>query len=200
MPSEILSTARPSALRVVGFLVVAAGSVAAGVGATRAWAVVGFPADALGTADVPTHGTDVWEGLVVLLGAALALFALLAMRVAGSDRARRVLAISIVGIGIVCVALPVSDAMRAEDRFAGKEGLDRMISSLAEQSDLPEEAVRELTRQFESQLRVDVEPGLWLAAAGGLLLVAGGALGLAWTRRREPVPAEAEAPPSGDPA
>jgi hypothetical protein len=90
--------------------------------------------------------------------------------------------------------------MRAEDRFAGKEGLDRMISSLAEQSDLPEEAVRELTRQFESQLRVDVEPGLWLAAAGGLLLVAGGALGLAWTRRREPVPAEAASPPSEDPA
>jgi hypothetical protein len=200
MPPEILSTARPTPLRLVGFLVVAAGSVAAGVGATRAWALVGFPGDVLGTADVPTHGTDVWEGLVVLLGAAVALFALLAMRVAGSDRARRVLAIAIVGIGIVCVALPVSDALRAEDRFGGKEGLDRMISALAEQSDLPEEAVRELTEQFESQLRVDVEPGLWLAAAGGLLLVAGGALGLAWTRRRRPVPAAMEPASSEDPA
>jgi hypothetical protein len=94
----------------------------------------------------------------------------------------------------------VSDSLRAEDRFAGKEGLDRMISSLAEQRDLPEDAVRELTEQFESQLRVDVEPGLWLSAAGGLLLVAGGALGLAWTRRRHRAPADAEPPPPEDPA
>ena len=47
-------------------------------------------------------------------------------------------------------------------------------------------------------LRVDVGQGLWLSAAGGVLLVVGGALSLAWIRQREaasrPTPASAPAP------
>ena len=52
----------------------------AGVGATREWAAIGFVADAEGAADVSVHGTDVWEGKVVLLIAGLALVVMIVMR------------------------------------------------------------------------------------------------------------------------
>jgi hypothetical protein len=185
MTREILSTARPTRLRLAGFLCTAAGAVLAGIGATREWAAIGFPDDLEHAVDVSVRGTDVWEGKVVLLGAAAALALLLAMRLSRSDRSRRTLAASLIVVGTVCAILPVLDAARAADRFGGTAGADRMVEVLAAELELPEDVVREqLAEQFDRALRVDVGPGVWLCLAGGLLLVAGGALGLAWARRR----------------
>ncbi len=195
MPSEILSTARPTRLRLAGFLCLAAGAVLAGVGATRVWAVIGFPGDTEHAADAPVHGTDVWEGKVVLLGAAIALVALLAMRLARSGRVRRALAILLIALGLACVALPVLDAFGAKDRFGGDAGVDLYAEWLAAELDLPEDVVRDqFTEQFDQALRVDVGLGLWLAAAGGVLLVVGGALSLAWIRQQEAASRPAAAP------
>ncbi len=80
MSSEIRSTARPSMLRLVGFLVIVLGSAAAGIGATREWVQIGFAADTQGAADVSVYGTDVWEGKVILLAAGVALVATIVMR------------------------------------------------------------------------------------------------------------------------
>lgn len=185
MRREILSTARPSALRLAGFLCLAAGAVIVGATSTMRWVVLGFPGDTQGTADVPVHGTDVWEGKVVLFSAVLALVALLAIRLAGPGPARRVIALLLVALGIVCAVLPALDAVRAAERFGGGEGLDRIAHSLAGQAGLPEDVVRrQLAAEFRRQLRVDVGPAPWATAAGGVLLVAGGALSVAWSRRR----------------
>jgi hypothetical protein len=49
---------------------------------------------------------------------------------------------------------------------------------------LPEEVVREpLAELLDQDLRVEISPGLWITAAGGVLLVVGGVLGLAWVHR-----------------
>ena len=186
MPSEIVSTVRPTRLRLAGFLCLAWGAVLAGIGATREWAVVGFPGDELGAVDVSWKGTDAWEGKVVLFCAVVALIALLAMRLTRSRATRRALAILMVVVGLACAILPILDGVDARDRFGGDRGVDRMAEVLAGQLELPEDIVREqLADQFELQLRVVVGPGLWLSAIGGLLLFVGGVLSLMWIRQRE---------------
>ena len=191
MSSEITSTARPTGLRLAGTACVALGAIAAGVGATREWAAIGFTADVERAADVSVHGIDVWEGKVVLFAAVASLLVMLAMRVSGSASTRRGLAIALLILGALCVTLPVAGAIRARDRFGGVEGADRMARTLSLQLGLPEEVVRErLSELLDQDLRVEISPGLWITAAGGVLLVAGGMLGLAWVRF--------ERPPDGD--
>jgi hypothetical protein len=187
--SEIASTARPTALRVAGFVCVALGAVLAGVGATREWVAVGFSADTEHAADLSVHGIDVWEGKVVLFAAAAALLVLLAMRISGSPGTRRGLAVVLIVLGALCIALPVVDAIQANNRFANDAGIERYVRFLAVRSSLPEDDVREqLAEQFSRDLRVELSAGLWITVAGGVLLVAGGALSVAWSGRGSPEP------------
>ena len=187
MSGELLSTARPTRQRLFGFIVLVAGSVLAGIGATREWATIGFVADTEGAADVSVYGTDVWEGKVVLLIAGLALVVMIVMRLATSGALRRSLGVALVMLGIVCTALPALAAVRADARFGGGDGLDRMARVLSARLELPEDVVREqLAEQFERDLRVEIGAGLWLSVVGGILIIGGGALGLAWARSREP--------------
>ena len=189
MTPRIWSTSRPSTLRLVGFLCVVLGAAAAGIGATREWAAIGFAADLQGAADVSVFGTDVVDGKIILLASGIALVATIAMRLARSARARKALGVLLIGLGIVCVVLTVATVVRARARFGGEEGLDRAARVLSQELQLPEDIVREqLAEQFEQDLRVEVRPGLWLCTLGGVLLVAGGVLGLAWTRRRDEAP------------
>ncbi len=200
MASEITSMSRPTGLRLAGTVCVALGAVAAGVGATREWVAIGFKADVEHAADVSVHGIDVWEGKVVLFAAVASLLVMLAMRISGSRSTRRGLAIALIVLGALCVALPVADAVRAKNRFGGVEGVDRLARTLSVQLGLPEEVVREpLSDLLDQDLRVEISPGVWITAAGGVLLVAGGALGLAWvhpegSRRAVPVGAGAGEP------
>lgn len=186
---EALSTARPTPLRLAGFLALAAGAAAAGFGAVREWAVVGFPQDAAGAADVAFRGTDVWEGKVAFLVAVTALVVMVTLRLVAAAPTRRALAVLLLALGLAVLVLPFADAVRATERFGGGEGLDRVATALAAELELPEDLVRaQLEEQFGAALRVDVKPGLWISASGGLLLAGGGALSLAWaSRSRTPV-------------
>ena len=187
MASGITSMIRPTGLRLAGTACVALGAIAAGVGATREWAAIGFTADVEHAADVSFHGIDVWEGKVVLFAAVASLLVMLAMRISGSRSTRRGLAIALIVLGALCVVLPVADAVRANDRFGGVEGVDRLVRTLSVQLGLPEEVVRErLSALLEQDLRLEISSGPWITAAGGVLLVAGGVLGLAWVRRERP--------------
>jgi hypothetical protein len=120
----------------------------------------------------------------VLFAAVAALLVMLAMRISGSRGTRHGLAIALIVLGALCVALPVADAARAKDRFGGVEGVDRLAKTLSVQLGLPEDVVRERLADLLAQdLRVEISAGLWVTVAGGVLLVAGGVLGLAWVRR-----------------
>jgi hypothetical protein len=187
MASQITSMARPTGLRLAGTACVALGAIAAGVGATREWAAIGFTADVEHAADVSFHGIDVWEGKVVLFAAVASLLVMLAMRISGSRSTRVGLAIALIVLGALCLGLPVTDAVRAKDRFGGVEGVERLTGILSVQLGLPEDVVREpISDLLDQGLRVEISPGLWITAAGGVLLVAGGVLGLSWARRRRP--------------
>src|SRR6185295_718719 len=162
MASDITSTARPTGLRLAGTACVALGAIAAGVGATREWATIGFTADVQHAADVSVHGTDVWEGKVVLFAAVAALLVMLAMRVSGSRGTRRGLAIALIVLGALCVALPLADAARAKDRFGGVEGVDRLAKTLSVQLGLPEDVVRQRLRDLLAEdLRVAISARAW---------------------------------------
>ncbi len=189
MPAELVSTSRPTTLRLVGFLCVVLGAAAAGIGATREWAAIGFAADLEGAADVSVYGTDVVEGKLILLAAGIALVSTIAMRLARSSRVRKTLGVLLIALGIVCIVLSVWTGVRARDRFGGGEGLDRMALVLSQELRLPEDVVREeLAEQFEQDLRVEVQPAIWFCALGGVLMVVGGVLGLAWVREPNEVP------------
>lgn len=163
----------------------ALGAIAAGIGATRAWASVGLSADVQHAGDLPVHGTDVWEGKVVLFAAAGALVVMLAMRISGSRGTRRALAGFLIVLGAVSVALPLVVAVRADDRFGAAGGLERYVKGIAAQVGLPESVVRQqLEEEFERAGRVEIEPGLWFSVAGGVVLAGGGVLGLALVRRK----------------
>ena len=201
---EIWSTARPSALRLWGFLSLVTGALLAGLGATRDWAVIGFPGDPEGALDVPVRGTDVWEGKVVLAAAVLALAVMLAIRVVRSTQTRRILAFGIAMLGALVLALALSIAIRTEARFGGSGGLDDVAANLADQWNEDPAAIRaQLEEQFADQLRVDLGLGVWVAAAGGILIDVGGALSLAWVRRiaggseASAASRRSEAPPGG---
>ncbi|HKE53442.1 MAG TPA: hypothetical protein VKC55_01570 [Actinomycetota bacterium] len=195
MTSEIASTTRVAGLRVAGFVCVALGAILAGVGATREWVAVGFTADTEHAADLSVHGIDVWEGKVVLFVAAGALLLLLAMRISVSPATRKGLAVVLIVSGAICIALPLVDVVRANDRFGGSEGLERFVDSLSVKLGLPKEVIREqLSAQLGKELRVEVSPGLWLTAAGGMLLLAGGALSVAWSGRGIGPPAPVPGP------
>jgi hypothetical protein len=184
VPSELTSIRRPTALRLAGFVLAAAGAAMAGIGATRAWATTGFPDDDLAAADVAVHGTDLWEGKVVLFGAVAALLVIVAMRLARSAATRRGLALVIAAVGLAALALPLAGAVRPDERFGGTDGMDRMVDTISVELGQPEDVVRELLEeQLRRNLRVDLEPGLWLTAIGGAVLLAGGAANLVWARR-----------------
>ncbi|HEX5950307.1 MAG TPA: hypothetical protein VFZ96_04850 [Actinomycetota bacterium] len=182
---EILSTARPTPIRLSGFLFLVVGAVVAGLGALLGWAILGFPGDEQGTLDVAVKGVDVWEGKVVLACAVLALVGMLALRLVLGTETRRALAFGIASLGALVIALALSVAMRADARFGGSEGLDEMASALAERLGQDPAAIRaELSEQVGDQLRVDLGPGVAVAVVGGALIDVGGALSLLWVKQQ----------------
>jgi hypothetical protein len=194
MTVEILSTTRPSSLRLAGFLTTVTGATLAGVGAVLDWVTVGFPDDVEGAADVHVRGTDVWEGKVVLAVAVGCLIAMILMRVSASPSVRSAIAVGIGSGGALVAALIATDLSRTTDRFGGGDGLDDIASALADQLGQPVERVRALLEQsFGTTIRVDTEVGMWLSLLGGLLLIVAGGLSLAWARRSR----DDETPPAG---
>jgi hypothetical protein len=186
MPSEILSTARPSRTRLFGFLAIVVGAGLIGIGATRQWASIGFIGDTQHAADVPVNGTDLWEGKAVLLAAAVALVLMLVMRLAASSTTRRVMAIIVLVLGVATTVIGVWFAITAEDRFAQSEGIDRIAAAVARETGNAEDVVRAaLERTLRGDLRVDVGASVWLVVVGGVVLGAGGVLSLAWVNERE---------------
>jgi hypothetical protein len=184
MRPELLSTARPSPLRLLGFLALVAGAVLAGVGASLTWATVGFPGDATGAADVAVKGVDVWEGTVVLAIAAVGLILMVVMRVTRSTAVRSAIAVGVLAGGLAVTALAARDLARPRTRFGGGAGLDEVARAVAAELGQPVDRIRALLEQnFGAALRVDVGPGLPLTLAGGLLLVVAGGLALLWARR-----------------
>jgi len=173
-------TATALGMRATGFLLTVAGSLIAGVGAMLEWVVVTVP----GFPDrfAPSwRGADVAGGRVVLGAAILALVAVLVTRVGGTSTARRGAAIAVLIAGIAIVAMATREVLTAEDRYA--------TDAIAEARDsitsvgIPTDGLDEALDGLRDVLDVRLGLGVWLSLAGGLVVVAGGGVTLAWASR-----------------
>lgn len=185
--AEALSTARPTPLRLAGFLAITLGGVLVGLGSLLEWAVVGFPGST--ELDVATRGIDVREGVVTLAIGAAVLVLMIVVRLLPTNGARRGAASAILVLGLAAASLAAADAARLESRFAATDRLPVIARELGRVLDLPpEEVLATLRAQFAEQLRVDPGIGLWLVIGGGIAAAVGGVLTLAWARRERPTP------------
>lgn len=166
-------------LRTLGFATTAAGALLAGIGATIVWISIGFHEDTRGVLDSDFTGTDLAEGVAVLVLAAATLIALLAVsRVRG--RARTIAATAIVVFGVAIVLLAAWAAVRADDR-----AIDEAAHTIAAASELSVDEAAERIRT-DPELALDVETsGVAVPIAGGVLVVLGGAMSVRWVRRDE---------------
>ena len=199
---EALSTARPSRLRLAGFLTLAAGGAMLGIGAISTWGSVGFPEEIDPTRSVTAAvpGIDLWEGMLALAAALVVLIGMLALRISRSAATRRLIAVVITVVAFGAAALAVTVAVGAQDRFVQTEGLDAYARTLSEELDLPFEQVRrDIEEIFRQDLLVETAPGIWVTVAGGVLAGIGGILSLAWVRRREAAAQPGGTGPDGTP-
>jgi len=177
MAREIVSMARPSTLRLAGFLTLTTGGLMLSLGSLMTWAKVP-------PFDTPTRGTDLWEGIVTLAIGVAVLVGMVTMRLMGTASARRAMAVAILALGLSAAAIAAADAVRGNARFTSPGQRDRIARELAAELHLPYEEVRSrLAVVYEQRFHVSLQPGLFLVVAGGLLVAAGGALSVAWAAR-----------------
>ncbi|MEW6059299.1 MAG: hypothetical protein AB1551_04030 [Actinomycetota bacterium] len=177
MGREILSTARPTRLRLAGFLATTLGGLLLGLGSLMSWATVE-------PFDTPTRGTDLCEGWIALAAGTAILVGTIVMRLLATLRARRIAAALILTLGLLAAALAALDITRARSRFTDSGQRDRLAKELAAQLHEPYADVRaELEAVFAERFQVSLEPGIFLVLAGGVLGALGGVLGSMWVSR-----------------
>jgi hypothetical protein len=135
MAGEIVSTARPSKLRLAGFLALTLGGLLVSLGSLMDWAAVQ-------PFDTPARGVDLWEGTITLAIGFAVLVGMILMRLVRRARARQAVAVAILGLGLIATALAGSAAIRANDRFTSPSQRDRIARALAIELGLPYEEVR----------------------------------------------------------
>jgi hypothetical protein len=177
MGREIVSTARPSMLRLASFLPLTLGGLLVSLGLLMDWATV----QPFGT---PTRGVDLWEGTITLTIGFVVLFGMILMRLVRPRRARHAVAVAILALGLIAIALAGSAAIGANERFTSPSQRDRIARALATELGLPYEEVRaRIESTFSRRFRVSLRPGIVLVITGGVIVALGGALSLAWAAR-----------------
>lgn len=175
----------PMRLRVAGSVLTIVGALMAGIGSTLAWTTAGLRLDTQGVLDLEFRGLDLIGGIIALVVAVLTLGGLTLFRRA-SGRARERLGVGLLFAGAVTMAMPLSVAIRAEER-----AVEGMAKVAAQTGGLRIEEATELIREDPSlAVRSELGPGIWLTVAGGALVIVGTAANLAWTRRGEPAVVE----------
>jgi hypothetical protein len=184
----MLSTARPSPLRLAGFLCAVAGVVLMAIGALTTWASVGLkaaPGQPLNTSLNSTYtGVDTWEGIVVLVAAVVVLLAVMATRLVARPATGRALAVIAVVASLVVIVVAAVTFVRADERYTDP-GARSIATALSQQTGLPVAAIeQQLETQRADLVEIDPGIGISLAFAGGVLGLVGALLVAAWTRRR----------------
>ena len=159
------------ASRGAGFAVTSVGALVMGIGATATWITVGIPIEPAHTA---IRGTDLTDGLVVLLCAILTLAAVVATRIARSRSARQALGALPAIAGLVAGAIGAAFLVGGRDREA-------VIRALG----IP----RDVWLQFGAFRNLG--PGAYLVVIGGLMGMLGGVLTMAWAHN-EPEPQDSD--------
>jgi MFS family permease len=191
--SAVLDVSKPTPLRLFGFLFTALGGLLMALGSISDWATVVFLGQSF--KDSATPGIDLPEGKAVLALGILMLVAIVAMRLARTIGARRVLATGICIAAAAAISVAAYDVVRADERF-GDYSVDRVATGLSQATGLSlEQARNEVESYIEREGSIDVGSGLWLVLGGGALGLVGGLLDLAWvSQQRLRAAGEDEAP------
>lgn len=157
--------------RALGFALGAAGALAAGIGALLTWTVVGLRADRQGVLDERFRGIDLAGGIVVLAAAVLVLVGLLAIRLV-PQAVRVSIALGFVLAGLAIVTAPVLALAAAPDRAAAE-----IARAAAASGGLTPVEAEELIRTDPAfAVRWSAGPGIWVTVAGGVAVIASGAV------------------------
>jgi hypothetical protein len=172
----MLSTERPSALRLWGFVCTALGGLLIALGSLLTWSSSSLGPKIQG---IDTKGIDTIEGKIVLAIGVAVLLAIVALRMSTSVGVRRGIAIGVIVGSLVAAGLTAWDIVAKDDRLGLPAASDE-AALIARQTHLPEDVLRE---QLEKLAFVSLQPGIYVPLAGAVLGVVGGALGLAWAGR-----------------
>jgi hypothetical protein len=192
--SPRLDASRPSSLRLVSFVAIAAGALIMGVGSLLTWVTVGFK-DQLSIQTV-SPGTDLSAGIITLVSAVVILVLVLVSRFV-ADGVRRVIAVVIIAAGALSSGLAAWFIIAAPDHYSPVED-ESLVNELAQVLGKSVDEVRNALASVIEQLGgyTHVGPGPWVAIVGGVLVIAGGVLTLRWAmREKQPT----EPSPEGDP-
>lgn len=172
-----------AALRALSFGLTAGGALLAGAIANDNWVSIGFRGDVEGVLDSEFTGTDLGEGIAVLVLAGATLVALLLVRRVRMPL-RMVAAAAIIAFGLAIILLPAWVALSAEDRAI--EETARMVAGSTGMS--TKEASNLIRTEPDLAFHVDTSL-LFLPITGGVLIVLGGATTVLWVRRSDRAPA-----------
>ena len=177
MAPELLSTARPSTLRLLSFAGLAVGGTLLALGALLPWASIP-PFDASSTL-----GVDIWEGWIALVAGLAALVGMLAMRIVSNPPERTGIAAVVLVFALAAAIIASLDATVAKGRFSGAEQRDRLAKEIARETGEPYDDVRRLLeRTHDLRFPVETRIGMWLVVLGGIVAAGGAAVSIAWAR------------------
>lgn len=191
----LVAIARPSPLRLAGFLATVLGAALLGFGSLMTWVKVGVPGQPSLTETYV--GLDLTEGKVALLAAAVLLIGLMALRGARTRTAQKAISAVLIVAGLAGLGAAAYVLTSAETRYQDAS-VDFVASAIAEQQHIPFEQARQLVVSRAGQLDVTKDLGLWLAVAGGVLATFGGVLDLLWALA--PVETAEDRDPATEPA
>ena len=170
------TSAGRDALRAGGFLVTVAGSLLTGIGSLLAWAEVGLEGNRASVISPTYLGVDLVEGRIAVGLALVAITCVLLAR-AGETGARRWAAVVVLVSGVAILAATGALAVAGSDRLE-RDAVARLRDALGERQG-DEETIDDIAALVDARLR----PGVWMTMAGGAVVVIGGVVSVAWTRR-----------------
>jgi hypothetical protein len=178
----MLAVVKPSPLRLWGFVLTVLGGALLAFGSISDWAAVSLGGSA--EAAVPTKGVDLWQGKITLALGALIIVGIVALRFVHPAR-RAPLAITLIVLGVVALGLAVW-CIASLDAVVTDTGVDALVDTVVAQLGIPAAQARELVEGAMGSAGVEVQAqsGLWLTFSGAVLATAGGAVDLAWVRRK----------------
>jgi hypothetical protein len=163
--------------RAIGFGLGAAGALASGLGALLPWSTVGLRADREGVLDQTLRGTDLAGGLVVLAAAGLVLAGLLAFRLVPPP-----VRVSI-AVGLMLTGLAIATAAGLSAATGEERATEEVARGLAASGGMTAREAEDLIRTDpDLAIRWSIGPGAWLAFAGGIAVIAAGAVSVGLAR------------------
>jgi hypothetical protein len=176
--SDVLTTERPSALRLGGFLLTVVGGALIALGSLLTWVTVTYHG-----LSSSSPGVDLRPGIVCLVAGVAVILSLLVLRLSRSTSVLRIVSIGVAVAGVLALGLGVRElAIKDHLLFTG---VHDFADALHAQTGLPtSDLAARLRTELQKSGSVSPGIGLWLTIVGGVLAIGGGILDLRWVRSR----------------